>query len=111
MLVNCYTCNKRFNKRPTEIKKSKSGKHFCNHSCAAKENNKLRRGELHPNYKIGKHSYRERKLRNSNLVCEICNESHPCTLEVHHIDGDRSNNKLDNLELLCANCHLKKHCR
>jgi hypothetical protein len=26
-------------------------------------------------------------------------------LEVHHIDGDRCNNRLTNLELLCPNCH------
>ena len=26
-------------------------------------------------------------------------------LTVHHIDGDCRNNKEDNLELLCPNCH------
>lgn len=26
-------------------------------------------------------------------------------LEVHHIDGDRTNNELNNLQLLCCNCH------
>ena len=26
-------------------------------------------------------------------------------LEVHHIDGDRTNNKYENLKLLCCNCH------
>lgn len=28
-------------------------------------------------------------------------------LEVHHIDGDRTNNELDNLQLLCLNCHYQ----
>lgn len=27
------------------------------------------------------------------------------TLELDHIDGNRSNHKLDNLRLLCPNCH------
>ena len=26
-------------------------------------------------------------------------------LEVHHIDGDRTNNEINNLQLLCPNCH------
>lgn len=28
-------------------------------------------------------------------------------LEVHHIDGDRTNNNLINLQLLCPNCHAQ----
>jgi hypothetical protein len=28
-----------------------------------------------------------------------------CPVEVHHIDGNRFNNKEDNLTLLCPNCH------
>lgn len=41
--------------------------------------------------------------------CEKCgntywlNELIP--LELHHKDGDKTNNELDNLELLCPNCH------
>ena len=41
--------------------------------------------------------------------CECCglNEwmGKPIPLEVHHKDGNRSNNELDNFELLCPNCH------
>ena len=28
-------------------------------------------------------------------------------LEVHHVDGDRLNNELTNLQLLCPNCHAQ----
>ena len=42
-------------------------------------------------------------------TCEVCeNESwlsKPIPLEVHHLDGDRTNNSLENLQLLCPNCH------
>lgn len=31
----------------------------------------------------------------------------PIPLELHHIDGNRENNKLTNLQLLCPNCHAK----
>lgn len=46
-----------------------------------------------------------------NNKCEKCNwdEKNPYTenipLQVHHIDGDALNNKEDNLQLLCPNCH------
>ena len=37
-----------------------------------------------------------------------CREWNSSTHEVHHIDGDRSNSILENLILLCANCHSKE---
>ena len=41
--------------------------------------------------------------------CEHCHLDmwldKPITLEVHHKDGNHLNNDLDNLELLCPNCH------
>jgi hypothetical protein len=41
--------------------------------------------------------------------CECCKQElwmdKPIPLEVHHIDGDKLNNTLDNLQLLCPNCH------
>lgn len=41
--------------------------------------------------------------------CEKCGLEtwlgNPITLEIHHKDGDRSNNTLENLLLLCPNCH------
>ena len=37
--------------------------------------------------------------------CEICG----CTesLELHHINGNHQDNRLENLQILCANCHRK----
>lgn len=41
--------------------------------------------------------------------CECCGNSNwlskLITLEVHHKDGDPLNNELENLKLLCPNCH------
>ncbi len=41
--------------------------------------------------------------------CEMCGiskwEDITIPLEVHHIDGDCLNNEMDNLMLLCPNCH------
>ena len=41
--------------------------------------------------------------------CEICGASEwqgvALPLELHHKDGDHYNNDLDNLQILCPNCH------
>ena len=41
--------------------------------------------------------------------CECCNLTEwlgqPIPLELHHIDGDKTNNVLSNFQLLCPNCH------
>lgn len=47
----------------------------------------------------------------NNYKCELCGwgeenpYSHAIPLEIHHIDGDCTNNKEENLQLLCPNCH------
>lgn len=41
--------------------------------------------------------------------CECCGLEEwldqPINLEIHHINGDRTDNSLENLQLLCPNCH------
>jgi hypothetical protein len=41
--------------------------------------------------------------------CESCKNTQwmglPIPLELHHVDGDRTNNTHENLKLLCLNCH------
>ena len=41
------------------------------------------------------------------ILCQNC-RAHK-SVHVHHINKDRNNNTLDNLELLCKACHRKKH--
>ena len=47
------------------------------------------------------------------LRCDITEKQHLRKfgegLHVHHIDRDRENNDLSNLEILCANCHAIEH--
>lgn len=59
-------------------------------------------------YKKGA-SIKKHLIRDNGHQCEQCkNESwlgESIPLEIHHKDGDRTNNTLDNLLLLCCNCH------
>ncbi len=61
-------------------------------------------------YQLSKHIKRYIKEKFDNKCCECgWNKINPITesspLEVHHKDGDYKNNKEENLELLCPNCH------
>lgn len=49
------------------------------------------------------------RILNGIAKCEICGitewNNKPLVFHIHHIDGCPTNNNLDNLQLLCPNCH------
>lgn len=53
--------------------------------------------------------FKKHLIKEKGHKCECCSLSEwlnfPITLEVHHLDGDRTNNVFENLQLLCCNCH------
>ena len=53
--------------------------------------------------------FKKELIKIRGCKCEKCNNTEwlnqPIKLELHHIDGDRSNCELNNLQLLCLNCH------
>lgn len=59
------------------------------------------------------HKLRKRLIREGyfEAKCYKCHLkewlSAPIPLELEHVDGDRSNNQLENLTLLCPNCHAQ----
>lgn len=54
--------------------------------------------------KLIEEGYKEHKCEECNLI-EWNGKLIP--IELHHIDGDRFNNKFDNLQILCCNCHAQ----
>lgn len=51
--------------------------------------------------------YREKCLAAKGKTCIECGTDRQ--IVVHHVDGDRSNNDLDNLIPVCDSCHKKIH--
>jgi hypothetical protein len=51
--------------------------------------------------------FREGLLTNICQNCSLQQEwnGKPIVLQLDHIDGDHTNNKIENLRILCANCH------
>ena len=49
------------------------------------------------------------KAKIKNEKCEICGIidwlGKPLPLELDHIDGNRTNHRIENLRILCPNCH------
>lgn len=109
----CANCGRKVYKWESELRNSKHGHVFCSRSCAASFNNSnYRVGENNPNWVDGSYKsthYAKFAFRNYPHKCAICGMDEFCCLEVHHIDKDRQNSDLNNLIILCANCHLKVH--
>lgn len=57
-------------------------------------------------YKLRNRLLRESLLEAKCYQCDLTEwNGKPLSFELHHKDGNTSNNTLDNLELLCPNCH------
>lgn len=64
---------------------------------------------LHPQYKSSQLRIRLIEAEFFEAKCNRCNlaewQGEPIPLELEHKDGCHTNHKLENLEILCPNCH------
>jgi predicted restriction endonuclease len=54
---------------------------------------------------MGRINYRKLAFEHYPPICAYCGFGVPEILEVAHLDGNRSNNEIGNLIILCPNCH------
>lgn len=93
----CQHCNKEFLDSASKKRK------FCSKSCTKKSS--------HETFKPSFTTVRKAMITRNLLVkCEKCGwDEYPQILGVHHKDRDRNNNSMENLEVLCPNCHSIEH--
>lgn len=107
----CSLCNAPFYRSSTK-QSSKSGHLFCSRLCkdvAQRIESEFR--DLWPSHYGGARSdYRSIAFRIWDRKCDVCGyDEHPEVIEVHHRDGNRSNNEISNLQPLCPTCHRVAH--
>lgn len=91
IVTTCGHCNKIF-----DIAKSKKlDINYCSRNC--KDASSINT------------NYRQKAIRHYGAICQKCGFDNIKAIEVHHIDKDRSNNNIENLQVLCCNCHSITH--
>lgn len=113
--VKCALCGETI-VRPKGHLRAKSGMYFCcaEHMAQAQKKDSgehfksIRPLRYAPCDEATVNTYRKRALEYYGRKCSVCEyDEDPDILEVHHIDEDRSHNKLPNLIVLCPMCHKK----
>lgn len=108
---SCAMCGEALYRSPSKIKRSKSGLVFCDRRCKERAQRLDGLPAIHlPHYGAVSANYRASAFRAYDHRCRKCGwDAHPQALEVHHLDRDRENNALANLEILCPTCHRVEH--
>ena len=110
-VIRCFICGKSVYKQQRDLRRSRSKKLFCGKSCQTVwRNTMVYIGPNHSNWKNGEHTYRRILVRHQvPQECKRCGDRDTRILAVHHMDRNRTNNKLGNLAWLCYNCHFLVH--
>ena len=106
--TNCANCGKSMTVRKSRLIRASTGNVFCDRGC--KEATQVVGGIMAlPHYGTGERHYRQKAITHYGARCFDCGEVRIHRLVVHHKDGNRDNNAIDNLEVLCRNHHADRH--
>ena len=104
----CPQCYSVFEAFPKRLKASKGKILFCSRKCkdvAQSFGGIFQQAHV----KNGSHDYRNRAFKTFGKSCKQCGYSkNESMLDVDHINGNRSHNKQENLQVLCVWCHALK---
>lgn len=106
----CKNCGREFKKKNGSLKSSKNQIYFCSRKCKD-EAQKITGNcpEIRPSHYgnlNSNRSYRVLAFRTFGKKCKRCGyDEIEKMLDVHHKDGNRNNNNIENLEVLCVWCH------
>ena len=93
----CQHCEVDFKGSPSHPRK------FCSRACVGKSKKTVFEAKFTTVRKA-------MVSRDMIKACQRCGyNAHPEILGVHHMDRNRKNNSLENLEVLCPNCHSLEH--
>lgn len=85
-------------------------KKTCSRSCANKNRSGIKyTGRRLKDKVISLRLLKIRLLKSRGKNCERCKYDKYEILQIHHRDKNRNNNDLNNLELICPNCHSEEH--
>lgn len=107
----CDFCKKDIKFKKTKL--YKSNYHFCNNTCKKgffKSQSHLRGTFSGHNKMSAQSKYRKMTFEEYENKCYYCGYD-TCIniLQVHHLDEDRTNNKIENLRIVCPTCHAEVH--
>ena len=105
--ATCEYCGKRFEYRKNQ--------RFCCNECCSKYNHEksykffLKNPDMFCRGNYTPKNFKSEFLNEQNNVCAICGSKQehngkPLVFVLDHIDGDASNNKRENLRMICPNC-------
>lgn len=100
----CKQCNKgNFTVRRYNTHLDGTKRYYWTQMCTTCERKKYKQTKF-----TSKRKYR--RTKQNAMKCTLCPfiAKYPCQLDVDHINGDHFDNRPENLQVICSNCHRAK---